>query len=116
MFNSKDKSEHLKKILHEFEIPGASLYDKTHKICTYSVCTYNWPSEKFQRKSNMKLTTRCFPKKKVLYFIYKYCTFSKDKRTMHNVQKNTKGHTGVSHVIYLQRYAGLQAHRYQVSE
>lgn len=79
MLNSKDKSEHLKKILHEFEIPGASLYDKTHKICTYSVCIYNWPSEKFQRKSNMKLTTRCFPKKKVLYLFINTAHFPKIK-------------------------------------
>lgn len=58
------KSEHLKEILHEFVIPVALLYDKTHKISTYSVCTFNCPLEKFQRNSNMKPTTRCFPKNK----------------------------------------------------
>lgn len=97
-------------IWRKFVIPVALLYDKTHKTCTYSVCTFNCPLEKFQRKSNMKPTTRCFPKKQVLRFINKYCTFSKDKRTMHKICKKTQRATQVSVTWYT--FKGTLDYRY----
>lgn len=56
--------------------------------------------EKFQRKRNMKRTTRCFLTKKVLCFIYKCCTFSKDKRTMQKCAKKTHRATQLSATGY----------------
>lgn len=49
MFKPKVKSEHMKKF--ETSGHGASLQGKTHKIWTYSICTYNCPSGKIPTKT-----------------------------------------------------------------
>lgn len=89
MFKPKAKSDHMKK----FETSGHGPHYKVKR--TKSGHIQYAPTialqEKFQRKRNMKRTTRCFLKKKCCVLFINAAHFPKIKEQCKNVQKRHKG-------------------------
>lgn len=98
MFKPKAKSDHMKK----FETSGHGPHYKVKR--TKSGHIQYAPTialqEKFQRKRNMKRTTRCFLKKKCCVLFINAAHFPKIKEQCKNVQKGHKRATQVSATGY----------------